>query len=129
MISAASLAVEDANALGTLFSHIPSSSTLPSILAGFQDIRQPATDRACMTELAYFDMLQLPPGAERDARDVEMRAIRDRDREPDEEEMRKNWERLGFIYSHDASDAAEDWWVKWGRLGAQTGDQAIKDEG
>lgn len=63
-------------------------------------------------------MIQLPPGPERDTRDTEMRAVRDRGREPTEEEMRANWERLGLIYTRDASDAAEDWWFKWGRLGA-----------
>jgi salicylate hydroxylase len=116
MLSAVPLAVEDANALGTLLSYIPSPSALPAMLSGYQDIRQPACDIACATELARVRMVSLPPGPERDARDATLRADRDRRQEPSEDELRERWEELGIIYTHDATEAAEDWWAKWGRL-------------
>lgn len=117
MISTHPLGIEDASALGVLFSHIPSPSMLPAILAGFQETRQPACETATATELEWFKMLTSPPGPERETRDAQIRAARDLDQEPTEEELRANWENLGMIFAHDAAEAAEDWWVKWGRLG------------
>jgi salicylate hydroxylase len=116
MLSSLALSVEDASALGVLLSHITSRSVLPTMLAGFQEIRQPICDLTAGTERGWFKMLSLPPGPEREARDAQMRATRDLDREPTEEELREHWENLGTYYTHDATEAAEDWWAKWGRL-------------
>jgi salicylate hydroxylase len=116
MMSTASLTVEDSSALGVLLSHIPSVSALPSLLTGYQDVRQKTSETTWAAELRYLDLLRLPPGPERDARDLEMRSIWDNDQEPTEDELRENWEKLGILYAHDATEAAEDWWLKWGRL-------------
>lgn len=130
MPSAAASAVEDANALGTLFSHIQDPSALPSMLEGYHEIRQPACDATFSVEIAWMNRICLPPGPERDARDAEFRAERDLNREQTEDELRARWENLGFIFGYDAAEAAEDWWTKWGRLqSAAAGGQSRDKKG
>lgn len=38
------------------------------------------------------------------------------DTEPEDQELREQWQGLFDIWGFDARDAAEDWWLKWGIL-------------
>lgn len=111
----ASLHVEDAEVFGWLLSRLHSMEQLPHLLGGFQDIREERCRAVQEKELTGMQMLWLPPGPQRDARDHMFRAMMLREGW-DEEDLRMQWEEVGRTFGYNARETVEDWWVSWGML-------------
>lgn len=78
------------------------------------------------SEVGYAALMSLPPGAERDARDVGMRASLQTGVEQwDEGMLLEQWEQISQEFGYNARDAAEEWWLKWGMLGDRSRDSQI----
>ena len=60
-------------------------------------------------------MMSLPPGAEADARDAQMGQTLD-DSDIDEGALKAQFEEFAEVFLYDAGDAAEEWWINWGRF-------------
>lgn len=140
---AATMVLEDAVFLGTLFSHIRHPSQIPTLLYAYEDVRRPRASALHALELANLSILHLPPGPERKARDevwkeqkkAFMRRLdgiggdegvdgdqgsgsEDETRsEAENQEMRRQWQELFEVWEYDAREAAESWWIEWGILG------------
>lgn len=65
----ATLILEEASFLGTLFSHLRYRTQIASFLYAFEDFRRPRTHTLHEVELANISILSLPPGPDRKARD------------------------------------------------------------
>lgn len=134
---AASIVLEDACFLGTLFAHLRHTSQISSFLYAFEDIRRTRYSRLHDLELDNQRLLQLPPGPERRARDAtwlkQKKVYVDRGvlsggddtggdsgeddtRSEENHELRRQWMEFYEVWGYDARDEAEGWWVEWGVL-------------
>ncbi|KDQ61756.1 hypothetical protein JAAARDRAFT_55091 [Jaapia argillacea MUCL 33604] len=112
-----SMAVEDAAVIGALFSRLRSWDQIPALLEAFQDIRQGRCEAVNFQEFSNMQLVQLPPGPQRQHRDQAMRENLNHGREHwDEGRLRQQWEEISEIFGYNAREAAEDWWVQWGLL-------------
>ncbi|KAI0730565.1 FAD/NAD(P)-binding domain-containing protein [Earliella scabrosa] len=111
--NATSLAVEDAVVLGSLFSHLRTADQIPSFLSGYEDLRQRRCNFVCHADVAHARQMVLPPGPDADSRDQNVRRSPD---EWDEGTTKAQFEEIAEIFVYDAGDAAEEWWINWGRL-------------
>ncbi|KAM5533813.1 hypothetical protein V8D89_012476 [Ganoderma adspersum] len=109
----ASMAVEDAVVLGSLFSHLRMMDQIPSFLDAYQELRQRRCDLVKLADIGNAQMVSMPDGAQADARDEDMRRRKD---EWDEGTLKAQFEEIAEIFLYDAGDAAEEWWVNWGRF-------------
>lgn len=143
----ATIVLEEASFLGTLFSHLRSRTQIASFLYTFEDLRRPRTHTLHAAELDNITIFSLPPGPERKARDDVWREqkkayvnreigkgsgstsgsardsgegehdLGDTSSEAENQELLRQWQELFEIWGYDARDAAESWWVEWGILG------------
>lgn len=60
-----------------------------------------------------MQMVWLPPGPQRDARDHRFQAMMLREGW-DDEGSRMQWEEVGRTFGYNAREAVEDWWVSLG---------------
>ncbi|TFK90818.1 FAD/NAD(P)-binding domain-containing protein [Polyporus arcularius HHB13444] len=109
----ASMAVEDAVVLGSLFSHLRTMNQIPSFLSAYQELRQRRCDLVKLADIGNAQMVAMPEGPAADARDDDMRHTIE---EWDEGTMKAQFEEIAEIFLYDAGDAAEEWWVNWGRF-------------
>lgn len=109
----ASMAVEDAVVLGSLFSHLRMMDQIPSFLDAYQELRQRRCDLVKLADIGNAQMVSMPDGEQADARDEDMRRRKD---EWDEGTLKAQFEEIAEIFLYDAGDAAEEWWVNWGRF-------------
>ncbi len=67
-------------------------------------------------ELGGMDMISLPPGPQRDLRNVGFARTLDLLSDPDEhaEELAQLWADWFSLFHYDARDAADEWWLNWG---------------
>ena len=107
------MAVEDAVVLGSLFSHLRTMSQIPSFLSAYQELRQRRCDLVKLADIGNAQMVAMPDGPAADARDDDMRHTIE---EWDEGTMKAQFEEIAEIFLYDAGDAAEEWWVNWGRF-------------
>ena len=71
-------------------------------------------------------MMSLPPGAEADARDAQMGQTLD-DSDMDEGALKAQFEEFAEVFLYDAGDAAEEWWINWGRYAQEAkGGEEVK---
>lgn len=116
-----SAVIEDAAVLGVLLSRLRDHSQIPSLLYGYQDLRQPRLNTILDLEGANHFLLMLPPGQDRDLRNEAWKrwkaaAEARGDAEIEEGELEKQFADVCEVWGYDAIDAAEDWWVHWGML-------------
>ncbi|KIJ20852.1 hypothetical protein PAXINDRAFT_106622 [Paxillus involutus ATCC 200175] len=113
----ASLQVEDAEVLGWLLSRLHSWDQLPHLLEAFQDIRQKRCRSVHEQESMGIQLVWLPAGQRRDARDESLRAMMVPGLQGwDEDKLRLQWEEVNDFLGYSAREAAEHWWVNWGML-------------
>ncbi|KAI0793854.1 FAD/NAD(P)-binding domain-containing protein [Fomes fomentarius] len=108
-----SMAVEDAVVLGSLFSHLRTMNQIPSFLNAYQELRQRRCDLVKLADIGNAQMVAMPDGPAVDARDED---IRHEIEEWDEGTLKAQFEEIAEIFLYDAGDAAEEWWVNWGRF-------------
>ena len=71
--------------------------------------------------------MSLPPGPDADARDASMRQTLN---DMDEGTLKAQFEEFAEIFCYDAGDAAEEWWINWGRFHESArGQQGMMDLG
>ncbi|KAF9049518.1 FAD/NAD(P)-binding domain-containing protein [Hymenopellis radicata] len=112
----AALAVEDAFTLGRLFSHLTCRSQIQPLLKGYNEMRFTRTNNVQNFELGGMDMISLPPGPQRDLRNVGFARTLDLLSDPDEhaEELAQLWADWFSLFHYDARDAVDEWWLNWG---------------
>jgi len=114
----ASLAVEDAAVLGVLMSHVRTHDQIPQLLEAYHEIRAQRVKHVQESELSNAGLVSLPDGEIQQLRDAAMRkSLEPASTEWNDEQLLQQWEEIGEIFGYNASEAAEDWWVKWGTLG------------
>ncbi|KAI0741982.1 FAD/NAD(P)-binding domain-containing protein [Daedaleopsis nitida] len=118
----ASMAVEDAVVLGALFSHLRTMDQVPSFLSAYQELRQRRTALVTAADLANAQLVVLPAGPDADARDANMH--RRQDEWDDEGVLKAQFDEIREIFGYDAGDAAEEWWISWGRFHRTAREQA-----
>lgn len=113
-----SMMVEDSVVLGTIFSHLRSLQQIPVFVNAYEEIRQPRVHLSLEKEIAAYRAVWLPPGPTREARNAILAQGLARENEDDESEavLAKDLEDYGEIIAYDAREAAEEWWVRWGRF-------------
>ncbi|KAJ3520412.1 hypothetical protein NM688_g9165 [Phlebia brevispora] len=111
------MAVEDAVVLGTLFSNLSSEDQIPTFLNAYQEIREGRTTEVNKNEASAAAFCRLPPGPARDARNASMRLSRDEWNDGSDGSMKKEFEGIAGLFGYEAEDAAQEWWVTWGRYG------------
>ncbi|KAI0092755.1 hypothetical protein BDY19DRAFT_925962 [Irpex rosettiformis] len=106
------MAIEDAVVFGQLFSHLSSEDQISQFLNAYEEIRKERTEDVLEREISNTKMVTLHPGPEKDTRDASFRQTRDK---WDEGLLKAEFEGLFDLFGYDAYDAAEQWWVDWGR--------------
>jgi salicylate hydroxylase len=95
-------------------------------MEAYQDLRQQRTHLVACREQANADLIRLPPGPHRDARDAAFRADKQRGfHEFSEGMLRDQWDTVSEVFAYSASDAAADWWVGWGMLAEMAKRRAV----
>lgn len=107
-----SMALEDAVVFGTLFTNLSSRAQIPTFLNAYQEIRLNRTTAVNNTDISNAAFMRLAPGPEKDARDADIRLARD---EWDDGSLKTEFEGLAGVFCYEAEDAAQEWWVTWGR--------------
>ncbi len=107
------MAIEDAVVLGSLFSHLRTLDQIGSFTSAYQELRQRRCELVKLADIANAQMVAMPDGPQADARDEDMRRRKD---EWDEGTLKAQFEEIAEIFLYDAGDAAEEWWVNWGRF-------------
>ncbi|KAG7448109.1 FAD/NAD(P)-binding domain-containing protein [Guyanagaster necrorhizus] len=116
------MCAEDGATLGRLFSHLHSSDQIPIFLEAFQDLRHSRCSFVMQREKELLSFLTLPPGEEQIMRDETMRAKRDAGlsvlsaADALNTEEAEWWLEIKHMFSYDAEDDADNWWVQWGIL-------------
>ena len=113
------MAVEDAAVLGALFSHLTHRGQISSFLAAYQELRESRCARTRAPDLGDAHIFVFPLGSPAaQARDEFMRSRGREDADMwDEGALKAQFEQLAEIFLYDAHDAAEEWWLNWGRFG------------
>ncbi len=107
------MAVEDAVVFGSLFSHLRTLEQIPSFMNAYEELRQRRCALVKLADLGNAYMMVLPDGPEAVARDEDMRRQLDN---WDEGMLKTQFEEIAEIFGYDAGDAAEEWWINWGRF-------------
>ena len=108
------MAVEDAVVFGSLFARLRSWSQISLFMNAYQEIRESRCLGAKVDDDSASRLVWLPPGPARDARNADMAQTTSDDW--DEGDLKRDLDAFGKIFCYDASDAAEEWWVNWGRF-------------
>ncbi|KAJ6473162.1 hypothetical protein C8R45DRAFT_407999 [Mycena sanguinolenta] len=117
----ASMAIEDAEVLGVLMSHLGCREQISQLTEGFQELRRARCDFIHHGELSNAMLTTMPPGEMRDMRDAGMReslttGVERWDDDDVDEVLREQWEQIEVGFAYHAREASEDWWMKWGSL-------------
>jgi salicylate hydroxylase len=112
------MCLEDAEVLGTLFSRLNSAEDIPRLLAGYEEIRLSRLHASQDWEYRKRRMLTLPKGVEQQSRDDKIRWGTEYEHwdHMNETSFREIWGDEVDFYVYDATEKAEDWYIKWGRL-------------
>lgn len=112
----AALGLEDAEALGYLFSRIQSRLYVPRFLMAYDEIRGPRIAHGVKVDLSLRDSMVMPQGPMRDRFD-EFLARSAAEGLPDqmnEDDLLLLWNDTLSMWLYDTNDEVEDWWTKWG---------------
>ncbi|KAF7355635.1 FAD-binding-3 domain-containing protein [Mycena sanguinolenta] len=115
----ASMAVEDAVTLGTLFSHLSDPKQIPIFTETYEELRLRRTNDTRISEYQSLVQISLPPGPLQEGRDAALKLTLDQTFEDFEncdssDLLVQAWEQYIVLFSHDASEAVENWWsLNW----------------
>ncbi|KAJ6454081.1 hypothetical protein C8R47DRAFT_1252657, partial [Mycena vitilis] len=115
-----SMAVEDAVTLGTLFSYLTDRKQIPILTETYEELRQRRANETRISEYQSLVQISLPPGQLQEDRDEALQLTMDPAFDDfdnwEGSVLVKAWEQYLVLFSHDACEAVEDWWSKWGRM-------------
>lgn len=109
-----SMVVEDAVVLGTLFSHLESMDQVPQFLNAYQELREERCKTVREEDVSNAALMRLPPGPDRDMRNATMTAPATDD-QADLGVLKRELDAFAAIFCYEAADAAEEWWIDFGR--------------
>ncbi|KAJ7930106.1 hypothetical protein B0H13DRAFT_1703069 [Mycena leptocephala] len=114
-----SMAVEDAVTLGTLFSHLSNRKQIPIFTETYEELRQRRTNEARISEYQALVQISLPHGELQEGRDEALKltlspAFDDFENCEFSDLLVHAWEQYLVLFSHDAGEAVDNWWSKWG---------------
>lgn len=107
------MAIEDAVVFGSLFSHLSTTDQIPTFVSAYQELRQHRCSVVRADDAENIRLLTLPPGPEADNRNKNLST---HGQEWNEGLLRLRFEQLQEVFGYDAGDAAEEWWINWGRF-------------
>ncbi|KAF7371321.1 FAD-binding-3 domain-containing protein [Mycena sanguinolenta] len=108
-------ALEDAAFIGKIFSHTKSPSRVPEFLRAFQEHRKSRVSFIRQIEDEYLYHILLPDGDTQEQRDAFVRARHAAGHNVFEGEMEQMMEDIRIMFSYNATDDADEWWMTWGR--------------
>ncbi|KAK7008435.1 FAD-binding-3 domain-containing protein [Favolaschia claudopus] len=113
-----SMAIEDAATLGTLFSHLSGRKQIPVFTETYEELRQSRTDETRISEYRSLVQISLPHGELQKLRDDSLLLTLDEAFDNFEncessDLLVQAWEQYLVVFSHDASEAVDNWWSKW----------------
>ncbi|KAJ7159060.1 hypothetical protein C8R43DRAFT_1105536 [Mycena crocata] len=120
-----SIAIEDGAFLGRIFSHTRNPDRIREFLYAFEETRKPRCAYILQSENRNVNFITLPHGESQAARDASMRANHAAGRnvmDAPEADMQHIWDDMRTVFGYDPRDAADEWWVSWGRYGRQEED-------
>ncbi|KAJ6468734.1 hypothetical protein C8R45DRAFT_1167323 [Mycena sanguinolenta] len=111
----ASMAVEDPVTLGTLFSYLSDPKQIPKFTETYEELRLRRTSETRISEYQTLVQISLPSGQLQEGRDAALKLTLHREFEYFEhctssDLLMEIWERYLVLFSHDASEAVENWW-------------------
>ncbi|KAJ6539682.1 hypothetical protein B0H19DRAFT_1180139 [Mycena capillaripes] len=114
-----SMAVEDAVTLGTLFSHLSDPKQIPILTETYEELRQRRTNDTRISEYQSLVQISLPLGQLQEDRDAALKLTLSQTFEDFEncehsDLLVQAWEQYLILFSHDAAEAVDNWWSKWG---------------
>ncbi|KAJ7822048.1 hypothetical protein B0H13DRAFT_1920372 [Mycena leptocephala] len=117
--AAHSVLVEDAVTLGTLFSHLSDPKEIPIFAEIYVELRQRRTNETRISEYQSLAQISLAPGPQQEKRDTTLpltldQAFEDFENCTSSELLVQAWEQYLVVFSHDAGEAVDNWWSKWG---------------
>ncbi|KAJ7927138.1 hypothetical protein B0H13DRAFT_2312930 [Mycena leptocephala] len=117
--AAHSVLVEDAVTLGTLFSHLSDPKEIPIFAEIYVELRQRRTNETRISEYQSLAQISLAPGPQQEKRDTTLpltldQAFEDFESCTSSELLVQAWEQYLVVFSHDAGEAVDNWWSKWG---------------
>ncbi|KAF8816429.1 FAD/NAD(P)-binding domain-containing protein [Phlegmacium glaucopus] len=117
-----SLAIEDAQTLGCLFSRLQHRDQLSRLLTAYDEIRHPRCASTQEYEYHHQIMLKAPLGPLQAFRDAafERTLVRKDRQHMDEDTFRDAWGTELILFAHDATDKVKDWWGQWGYMIAKS---------
>lgn len=108
---------------GSLFSHLTSMEQIPIFINAYQELRRPRCNFLRQAEFDNVWLMSLPAGPEARARDENVRRTNE---EWHDGMLKEQYDEFSGIFGYDAGDAAEEWWVSWGRLREEARDRRSK---
>ncbi|KAJ7057681.1 hypothetical protein C8F01DRAFT_1150641 [Mycena amicta] len=112
-----SLALEDGVFIGKIFSHSKDKARIPELLYAFEEHRKPRAAFIRNVDQSYVGLITLADGEAQEGRDAMMRANHAAGRNVflSPGNMQAMLEETRTVFSYDAADDADEWWVSWGR--------------
>ncbi|KAJ7057799.1 hypothetical protein C8F01DRAFT_1151111 [Mycena amicta] len=115
-----SIAIEDGAFIGKIFSHTRNPSRITEFLNAFEETRKPRCLHIYQSEKTYIDIMALPDSPMQEGRDAAMRANEAAGRNimdsGDADSLQTMWDDMRMVFGYDPADAADEWWISWGRL-------------
>ncbi|KAL1692671.1 hypothetical protein GGG16DRAFT_111985 [Schizophyllum commune] len=112
------LAIEDAFTLARIFAHITARAHIPLFLHGYNQSRMARVAAVEASEFESIHQVMLPPGPQRESRDASLAAtllINEDEQMMSDEDFAAAWHTYARQLDFDAADAAEGWWLNYGR--------------
>ncbi|KAI5830608.1 FAD/NAD(P)-binding domain-containing protein [Schizophyllum commune Tattone D] len=106
------IAFEAAFTLARLLSRLSKPAYLPILLDGFQKIRTFRNVQTLASELQAIRLMGLPPGPSRTERDAALALPLTQE----DDESAEVWAKTLVQFDYDALDAADEWWLQWGKF-------------
>ncbi|KAF7317473.1 FAD-binding-3 domain-containing protein [Mycena kentingensis (nom. inval.)] len=111
-----SLVLEDAVFLGKIFSHSDDKTRIPELLVAFDEHRRPRCEFIRKLDTNYNAVITTEDGPVQEGRDAMMRNNHTMGRNVFESgDAEALLEETRIVFSYDAADDADEWWVTWGR--------------
>ncbi|KAF7310326.1 FAD-binding-3 domain-containing protein [Mycena indigotica] len=125
-----SLALEDALFLGRVFGHTAAPGRVPELLYAFEEHRRARCASIRGIDAAYIGMITTPDGPAQAGRDAMMRANAAAGRNvfQAEGDMQEMLDETRMVFSYDAADDADEWWVSWGRYRERAASMSMPQE-
>ncbi|EKM50080.1 uncharacterized protein PHACADRAFT_264601 [Phanerochaete carnosa HHB-10118-sp] len=107
------MALEDAAVFAALFSRLSREDQISAFVSAYQEIREARVVEVRRMDVSNAAFMRIPPGPDRDKRNENLRHARG---EWDDVACQREYEGVAALFGYEALDAADEWWVNWGRF-------------